>query len=150
MSKVDEATDKPLTPKQEAFALAYFETGNAAEAYRRAYNTDENARDNWVYVEASQLLDHPKVSLRIQELQQHAQALSMFSRMEALKEYEEARVLAAKVGNPSAMVSATTGKAKLFGLEAPARARMEHTGKDGKDLPQQQVTIFQLPDNGRG
>jgi hypothetical protein len=28
--------------------------------------------------------------------------------------------------------------------------RRELTGKDGKDLPQQQVTIFQLPDNGRG
>ena len=27
-----------LTPKQEAFALAYVETGNAAEAYRRAYD----------------------------------------------------------------------------------------------------------------
>jgi phage terminase small subunit len=27
--------------------------------------------------------------------------------------------------------------------------RVEHTGKDGKDLPPPQVTIFQLPDNGR-
>jgi phage terminase small subunit len=26
-----------LTPKQEAFAQAYIETGNASEAYRRAY-----------------------------------------------------------------------------------------------------------------
>ena len=41
-----------LTPKQEAFARGYFETGNAAEAYRRAYDADENARDNWIYVEA--------------------------------------------------------------------------------------------------
>ena len=29
-----------LTQKQEAFALAYVETGNAAEAYRRAYDVD--------------------------------------------------------------------------------------------------------------
>lgn len=29
-----------LTQKQEAFALAYFETGNASEAYRRAYNAE--------------------------------------------------------------------------------------------------------------
>ncbi len=28
----------PLTPKQEAFALAYVETGNASEAYRYAYD----------------------------------------------------------------------------------------------------------------
>ncbi|SQE31532.1 Terminase small subunit [Mannheimia haemolytica] len=26
-----------LTPKQEAFCLAYIETGNASEAYRQAY-----------------------------------------------------------------------------------------------------------------
>jgi hypothetical protein len=37
-----------LTAKQEAFARLYFENGNAAEAYRTAYDTDENARDNWV------------------------------------------------------------------------------------------------------
>ncbi|MGU9998175.1 terminase small subunit, partial [Bordetella avium] len=29
-----------LTPKQEAFALAYVETGNASEAYRRAYSAE--------------------------------------------------------------------------------------------------------------
>ena len=27
-----------LTPKQENFCLAYLETGNASEAYRRAYD----------------------------------------------------------------------------------------------------------------
>ena len=27
-----------LTPKQDAFACAYVETGNASEAYRRAYD----------------------------------------------------------------------------------------------------------------
>ena len=29
-----------LTIKQEAFARAYVETGNASEAYRRAYNAE--------------------------------------------------------------------------------------------------------------
>lgn len=29
------------------------------------------------------------------------------------------------------------------------RVANEHTGKDGKDLPASQVTIFALPDNGR-
>jgi len=31
-----------LTPKQEAFALAYVETGNASEAYHRAYPPAKN------------------------------------------------------------------------------------------------------------
>ncbi|UOA14509.1 GIY-YIG nuclease family protein [Sulfitobacter dubius] len=33
--------ERELTRKQEAFALVYFETGNAAEAYRRAYDVEE-------------------------------------------------------------------------------------------------------------
>lgn len=120
-----------LTANQEAFALAYVETGNAAEAYRRAYDKDPNARDNWIYVEASQLLDHPKVSLRVEAIQAEAARLSMFTIAAAFREYEEARQLALSEANPSAAVSAVTGKVKLFGLEAPARSRHEHVGKDG-------------------
>ena len=57
-----------LTPKQETFTQAYVETGNASEAYRRAYNTDRMS-DAAVNVQASRLLNHPKVALRIRELQ---------------------------------------------------------------------------------
>ena len=48
-----------MTIKQELFAQAYIETGNASEAYKRAYNTQANA--NTVYRKASQLLKHPEV-----------------------------------------------------------------------------------------
>ncbi len=123
--------DRGLTPKQEAFALAYFETGNAAEAYRRAYDVSPDARDSWVYVEACQLLDHPKIALRVEELQEQAERLSIFTRQKALEEFEEARELALKTGAVAAAVSATNGKVKLFGLDAPARIRAEVTGKDG-------------------
>ncbi len=122
---------KVLTPKQEAFALAYFETGNAAEAYRRAYDVADNAKDQWLYVEASQLLDHPQITLRLEALEAQAQKLSMFTRQKALDEYEEARQLAIKSASPAAAVSATTGKVKLFGLEAPLRSKHEHTGLNG-------------------
>lgn len=138
MADRDEATG--LTPKQEAFALAYFETGNAAEAYRRAYDVGENTRDQWLYVEASQLLDHPKVALRVKALQEQAEQLSMFTRMRALEEYEEARMLALKTGSAAAAVSAVTGKVKLFGLEAPARSRLEHTGANGGPIQHEDVT----------
>lgn len=147
MAKPDEGSGRGLTPKQEAFALAYFETGNAAEAYRRAYDVATDAKDHWIYVEAGQLLDHPMISLRVKSLQEQAEKLSIFTRHKALLEYEEARDVAKKLGNPSAMVSATNGKAKLFGLEAPTKARVEHTGKDGG--PIEQVTVYQLPSNGR-
>lgn len=128
-----------LTANQEAFALAYVETGNAAEAYRRAYDRPENARDNWIYVEASQLLDHPKVSLRIQALQEEAARLSLFTVKAAFDEYEDARQLAKNEKNPSAVVSAINGKVKLFGLEAPSRAKHEHTGKDGSPIKTEEI-----------
>lgn len=88
-----------LTPKQEAFALAFFETGNAAEAYRRSYDVSENAKDQWIYVEACQLLDNPKVAIRLQELRDHAERHSIYTRQQALDEYEKARALAIQSGN---------------------------------------------------
>lgn len=118
-----------LTQKQEAFALAYFETGNAAEAYRRAYDVEENARASWLYVEACQLLDHPKISQRVSELREQANSLAIYSVLQASEEYERARQVAEKAENGAAMVSAITGKVKLFGLDAPRRH--EVTGKKG-------------------
>ncbi len=110
-----------LTAGQEAFCLAYLETGNAAEAYRRAYDKPPEARDNWIYVEASQMLDHPKISLRLKELQAQAAKLSLYNVKAAFDELEDARVLANKVLNPSAAVAAVQGKIKLFGLDKPVK-----------------------------
>lgn len=120
-----------LTPKQEAFALAFFETGNAAEAYRRSYEVSADARDHWIYVEAGVLLDHPEIALRLQELREQAERHSIYTRQKAMEEYESARLLAEQAQNPSAAVSAVNGKVKLWGLEAPSRIRAEHTGKGG-------------------
>lgn len=129
-----------LTPKQEAFALAYFETSNAAESYRRAYDVSENAKDQWIYVEASQLLDNHKIALRIKALQAQAEKLSMFTRRKALDEYEEARLLALREASPSAAVSAVTGKVRLFGLEVPSKSRLEHTGPNGGPIQTEEVS----------
>ncbi|MDP6102825.1 MAG: terminase small subunit [Dehalococcoidia bacterium] len=53
-----------LTIKQECFAQEYVATGNACEAYRRAYDTIGNP--NTVAREAHSLVTHPKVAPRIQ------------------------------------------------------------------------------------
>lgn len=52
-----------LTEKQEAFVQAYLETGNATEAYRRAYNT--TAKPNVINVKACEALKHPKIARRL-------------------------------------------------------------------------------------
>ena len=56
-----------MTIKQELFAQAYIETGNASEAYKRAYNTQANA--NTINRKASQLLKHPEVIKLLADLQ---------------------------------------------------------------------------------
>lgn len=131
-----------LTEKQEAFALAFLETGNAAEAYRRSYDVAPDAKDGWLYVEACQLLDHPKVALRLKELREQAERLSIFNLAAAMEEFEEARKLALSVENPAAMVAATTGKVKLFGLDKPSK--IEHTGKDGGPIKTEDVSAKEL------
>lgn len=60
---------KPLTKKQEDFCLAYVETGNASEAYRRAYDAGKMKPDT-INVKASQLLADGKVSVRVAELRE--------------------------------------------------------------------------------
>lgn len=61
-----------LTQKQENFCLAYIETGNASEAYRRAYNAD-CMKSETVNVKASQLLKQDKIRVRLEELQEQAE-----------------------------------------------------------------------------
>jgi hypothetical protein len=53
-------------------------------------------------------------------------------------------------GNSAMVAQLLEQAAKEMGDHYTDRRRLEHTGKDGKDLPPQSpVTIFQLPDNGR-
>lgn len=56
-----------ITPKEEAFCLAYIETGNASEAYRRAYSA-KNMKPSTVNRKASGLLDKGKIGARLDEL----------------------------------------------------------------------------------
>lgn len=60
--------DKPLTEKQEKFARYYIDTdGNASEAYRLAYNT-ENMKPESIWTNACQLRADAKVARRIAEI----------------------------------------------------------------------------------
>jgi phage terminase small subunit len=120
-----------LTVKQTAFCRAYFETGNAAQAYRESYDVSENAQGGWIRVEACQLLDNPNITQEIERLQAEAARLSLYTVKAAFDELEEARQLAKTVGQPGAAVSAINAKMKLFGLERAGQLQIEHTGKDG-------------------
>lgn len=120
-----------LTPKQEAFCVAYIETGNAAEAYRRAYDVKAATQHSTIYVKASELLRNGKITVRVKELQSLAADTALYTKQKAFEEYEVARQLALEKENPGAAIAAVTGKVKLFGLDAPQKVQTEHTGKDG-------------------
>jgi len=56
-----------LTQKQELFCLAFIETGNASEAYRRSYSA-KNMKPETVQQKASRLMATGKVRARVEEL----------------------------------------------------------------------------------
>jgi phage terminase small subunit len=106
-----------LTQKQEAFALAFVETGNASEAYRRAYDVGAETKPEGVWVNASKLLADTKVSLRVYELRELAREMALVSVGSLTQELESARAHAmADPKGAAAAVSAIMGKAKLHKL----------------------------------
>lgn len=122
-----------LTLKQEAFAQAYIETGNASEAYRRAYSTGQMKPES-IVVEASKLLSSPKVSIRVLELQDQALKRHEVTVDSLIRELEEARIAASTTERPqaSAMVAATMGKAKILGFIVD---KQDNTSSDGSMTP---------------
>lgn len=56
-----------LTVKQEAFCLAFVETGIASEAYRRSYSAGRMKQET-IHVKAAELMADGKVAVRIAEL----------------------------------------------------------------------------------
>lgn len=104
-----------MTPKQEAFARAYVETGNASEAYRQVYSAEKMSAQV-VNNEAYKLLQHHEITVRVQELKashdkRHAISVDYITDMlvrAAKKAEDEAK-------GASALVSAAMGLGKLHG-----------------------------------
>lgn len=95
-----------MTPKQEQFARLYVETGNASEAYRQAYNTD-NMKPETVTNEAYKLLQAPDISAMVDGLKAEARQRHAVTVDDLLHELERARAaaLAAPTPQSSAAVS---------------------------------------------
>lgn len=74
-----------LTLKQENFCNFYIETGNASEAYRRAYAA-EKMKDETINRVAFDLLNNPKIAARIKELQGELKAISDITKERVLEE----------------------------------------------------------------
>ncbi|ASM11846.1 terminase small subunit [Serratia marcescens] len=129
-----------LTPKQEAFCQAYIETGNASEAYRKAYAADRMKPES-VNRKAKELLDNGKITARIAALQGEHRQRHNLTVDDLLIELEEARraALDSETAQASAAVGATMGKAKLLGLD---KVIIDHRSGDGSMMPK--PTVIQL------
>ena len=105
-----------LTPKQEAFCLAYIETGNASEAYRLNYNA-ENQKPETINRNAKKLMDNNKIVARLGELQT-AHAARHNVTVDCLTAALIAdRALARANKQSGAAITATMSIAKLHGLD---------------------------------
>lgn len=76
---------KELTQKQERFALAYIETGNASEAYRKAYDASR-MKPETINKRASELLADGAVTGRVGELRQAAFDKAVVSEARVIEE----------------------------------------------------------------
>ena len=120
-----------LTIKQEAFARAYVETGNASEAYRRAYNA-ENMQQITVTKRASELLARGDIAGMVSEMRKELTERTMWEREDSV------RVLAAIATEDqdaphAARVSAIKEINAMFGYNAPVK--VDHTSRDGSMSP---------------
>lgn len=71
-----------LLPRQKKFAMYYVESGNATDAYRRAYNTHN---DNTARANGCTLLANPSIFAYIQQLTDEADAALIAKPREVLQ-----------------------------------------------------------------
>jgi len=139
---------KKLTPKQNKFAEEYVNTGNASEAYRRAYDVGADTKLETIASKASHLLAEYNISTRVKELQKKEADNFQITRkdvaegyLEIIKAWQYLMDLAAKDSLSKEQKSrfyllkemvkgsdyrgAYDSLAKMFGLNAPDKQEIE-------------------------
>jgi phage terminase small subunit len=117
------------------FCLAYIETGNASEAYRRAYDA-ENMKENSINVNASKLLADANIALRIAALREPVIAKAQITLEQHLSDLKRLRDLAEASEKFGPAVQAEMARGKASGLYVD---KQELTGKDGGPINVQPV-----------
>lgn len=105
-----------LTEMEESFCQAILTTENSSDAMRASLYNTSNMKPATINRNACALLKKDKIITRIAVLKERAMKRHDVSVDSLVKELEEARAVAQKIASPSAMVSASMGKAKLHGL----------------------------------
>ena len=126
-----------MTPKQEHFAQCIADGMTQADAYRTAYSASKMSAGA-LHVEASKLLDNPKVSLRVQELKAKLSAKALWSREMSVKALVSSYKVARGQNNASGMTGAIKELNAMHGFNAPQKvdiqAKMTVTALDASKL----------------
>jgi phage terminase small subunit len=132
-----------LTVKQENFCLAYMETGNASEAYRRAYNA-ENMKPESVNRKAKEVMDNVKIAARLSTLQERLAQKSILTierlTNDLLRIAKKGEDLAEAPGLSVARASLMDA-AKLNGLVVDKK---DHSSSDGTMTPKPALDVSKL------
>lgn len=104
-----------LTPKQENFCLAYLETGNASEAYRRAYDADGMTPES-VNRKAKEVVDNVKIAARLEELRAPVREKALLTLESHLARLNELSRKAEEAEQFAPAITAETNRGKAAGL----------------------------------
>jgi phage terminase small subunit len=130
MASKKNTTGHGLTVKQEAFCQAYVKgdsKGSASEAYRIAYEAD-GMKDSSIRVEACRLLDNPKVTQRIDELNGDIVAQNRLQGVSLRQRVQDGLLAEAMTAeSPAARVRAWELIGKLQGVDAFGADKVEQT-----------------------
>lgn len=112
-----------LNAKHQRFVAEYLKDQNATQAAIRAGYSERTAKQ-----QGSRLLTNADIAAAVKVKQTRVAKKAEITVDSLAKEFEEARLLAKKQGQASAMVAATTGKGKLSGHLVE---RHRHSGSIG-------------------
>ena len=130
------ATERKLTPKQEAFAQALATGVSQAQAYRKAFPTSKKWTDQTVWNRASELAGHGGVSGRLAELQSKAAAHAVFTLSDHLKRLQQLSRAAQRAKEFTAAVKAEENRGRAAGFYL---SKVELTGKGGGPIESKQT-----------
>lgn len=113
-----------LTAKQEAFCLAYIETNNASEAYRRSYNADK-MKSETINRKAAELMNNGKITARLEQLREPVRERAQITLESHLERLNHLSLMAEQAEQYSAAIKAEESRGKVAGLYVE---KIEHSG----------------------
>ena len=115
-----------LTSKQEMFCLAYIETNNASEAYRRSYNADK-MKPETINRKAAELMNNGKITARLEQLREPVRERAQITLESHLERLNHLSLMAEQAEQYSAAIKAEESRGKVAGLYVE---KIDHTSSD--------------------